>query len=426
MKIFVIGSGAREHAIIKRLTEDENTAVYCSPGNPGIWNIAKKTEVNPSNFEEIDIFCKENQIDFVFVGPEQPLAEGIANYLIERNIPVFGPKKEAAEIETSKVFAKNLMKKYRIPSAQYQVFSKNELNNAIDYLEKSNFPIVLKADGLAAGKGVVICDSFEFAKAELINIFGGTFGTAGDNIVIEEFLEGEEASIFALTDGKDYVLLPSAQDHKRALDGDLGKNTGGMGAYSPAPIINEKLLIEIENTIIKPTLKAMENEDRTFSGCLYAGLMITKDGPKVIEFNCRFGDPETEVILHLVEGNFANLTYSIAKGKIEKNWITLSQNKYSSCVVLASKGYPESFEKGFEIFGLENDLKDDIQVFHAGTKIDGNKLVTNGGRVLCVSSTAATLRESLEKNYKKINEISFQGMFFRKDIGQKAFKHLKK
>lgn len=425
MKILLIGSGAREHSLAERLHRDKNVILYSLPGNPGIWEISEKVHIDSNNFEEIKEFCRNSFINFVLVGPEQPLADGLADYLSNNGIPVFGPNKSAAEIESSKVFAKNLMHNYGIPTAKFGTFSLENETEALEFIKKTGLPIVIKADGLAAGKGVLICDTFESAKEELSNIFSGSFGSAGNNVVIEEFLEGEEASIFALTDGEDYVILPAAQDHKRILDGDLGKNTGGMGAYAPAPIITKELLENIEEEIIKPTINAMRAEGRKFIGCLYFGLMITKTGPKVIEYNCRFGDPETEAVLQLVEGDFAELLYSIAKGKIDKSLIRISQDKYVSCVVLASQGYPDSYTKGFEIAGLDKLYGENTLIYHAGTsKKDGN-IVTNGGRVLCITSVANSLQESLDMNYSAISKINFEGMYYRKDIGQKAFKHLR-
>jgi phosphoribosylamine--glycine ligase len=425
MKILIIGSGGREHAIAERLNRDSNVSLYSLPGNPGLWEISEKVSVEVSNFLEITDFCKNNLIDFVMVGPEQPLADGIADYLIENGINVFGPSQVAAEIESSKVFAKNLMRKYGIPTAKYSTFSKETELEALEFMDKTGFPIVIKADGLAAGKGVLICENYDSAKEELQSIFGGTFGDAGNSVVIEEFLVGEEASIFALTDGFDYILLPVAQDHKRAYDGDIGKNTGGMGAYAPAPIISESELEDIEEEIIKPSINAMRAEGRKFAGCLYFGLIITKDGPKVIEYNCRFGDPETEAVLQLVEGNFAELLLSISKGTIDKTQIFIAKDKFASCVVLASDGYPDAYNKGYEISGLNNDFGKNSIIFHAGTGIFDGKVVTNSGRVLCVTSSAGTLQESLDFNYNAIKKINFEGMFYRKDIGQKAFKHLK-
>jgi phosphoribosylamine--glycine ligase len=425
MKILIIGSGGREHSLAERLYREKDVELFSLPGNPGIWQIAPKVNIDTNDFSATANFCKEKGIAYVVVGPEQPLADGLADYLISKGIPVFGPTKLAAEIESSKVFAKNLMQKYGIPTAKYGTFTKQTENEALDFILKTGLPIVIKADGLAAGKGVLICETFESAKEELSEIFGGMFGSAGNSVVIEEFLVGEEASIFALTDGIDYVLLPAAQDHKRAFDGDLGKNTGGMGAYAPAPIINSNLLDEIEEEIILPSINAMRAEGRKFVGCLYFGLIITKDGPKVIEYNCRFGDPETEAVLQLVEGNFAELLYSISNGSIDKSQVKISSEKYASCVVLASGGYPDLYPKGLEISGLESDFWSNTKVFHAGTSLKDDKIVTNGGRVLCVTSVADTLQDSLDLNYNAISKIDFEGMFYRKDIGQKAFKHLK-
>lgn len=425
MKILVIGSGGREHALTERLSRDENVVLYSLPGNPGIWELSQQVSINASDFIGIVDFCRIHNIDFVLVGPEQPLADGIADYLIKENIPVFGPTKLAAEIESSKVFAKNLMRNYGIPTAKYGTFSIENEKEALEFIGKTGLPIVLKADGLAAGKGVLICETFENAKEELHNIFKGAFGSAGDKVVIEEFLEGEETSIFALTDGTDYILLPAAQDHKRIFDGDLGKNTGGMGAYAPAPIVTNELLEAIEEEIVKPTINAMRAEGRKFVGCLYFGLIITKSGPKVIEYNCRFGDPETEAVLQLVEGNFAELLLSISKGKIDRTQVEIATEKFASCVVLASAGYPDSYPKGFEIRGLEENFGSNTKVFHAGTAIRDGNIITNGGRVLCVTSAAGSLQESLDLNYSAISKISFDGMYCRKDIGQKAFKHLK-
>jgi phosphoribosylamine--glycine ligase len=311
------------------------------------------------------------------------------------------------------------MRTNNIPTANFSVFNKEDIDSAISYIADLTYPIVIKADGLAAGKGVIIAGDFEEAKQTIEEIFYGAFAEAGNKIIIEEYLQGEEASIFVLTDGDDYIILPSSQDHKRIGEGDTGKNTGGMGAYSPAPIVNSNVLQKIELEIIKPTLQAMKQSGRKFKGCLYAGLMIANDSPKVIEFNCRFGDPETQAVLQLIEGNFAQLLFSIAKGQIKKEEITLIENKFASCVVIASKGYPDKFNKGYEIFGIDN-LQNDSIIYHSGTKKEGNKILTNGGRVLCVVSVADNLAESLDKNYRTIEKIDFEGKYFRKDIGKKG------
>ncbi len=419
MKILLIGSGGRENCLADKLVNSGDVELYAAPGNPGILNFAKLAEIDINNFIEVSTFCKNERIDFVVIGPEQPLAMGIVDFLEEQGIIVFGPSKKASEIESSKSFAKNLMRDNNIPTANFSVFNKKDMDSAISYITDLTYPIVIKADGLAAGKGVVIVGDFEEAKQTIEEIFYGAFAEAGDTIIIEEYLQGEEASIFVLTDGDDYVILPSSQDHKRIGEGDTGKNTGGMGAYSPAPIVNSNVLQKIEIEIIKPTLQAMKQSGRKFKGCLYAGLMIADDSPKVIEFNCRFGDPETQAVLQLIEGNFAQLLFSIAKGNIKKEEITLIENKFASCVVIASKGYPDKFNKGYEISGIDN-LQSDSIIYHSGTKKEGNKILTNGGRVLCVVSVADNLAESLEKNYRTIEKIDFEGKYFRKDIGKKG------
>ncbi len=423
MNILVIGSGAREHAIINKF-KSSNNIIWAFPGNPGIFQIAQKTNLLSMNFEEISVFCKDNQIDLVVIGPEQPLAEGITDYLEQQNIAAFGPSKLATEIESSKVFSKTLMQKYGIPTARFRSFSKTDSIEEINEFANSlGFPIVVKADGLAAGKGVAICNDINEFEVTINDYFSGKFADAGFKIVVEEFMEGEEASIFAITDGNDYLLLPSAQDHKRIGEGDTGLNTGGMGAYSPAPIVTAKILEKIESTIIKPTLLAMQSENRIFKGCLYAGLMIDKNGnSKVVEFNARFGDPETEAVLELVEGDFAGLLYSVAIGKIDKTAIQITKNKFASCVILASKGYPETFEKGYVICGLDKIQNKNIKIYHSGTAEKDNQIVTNGGRVLAIVSADNSLKQSLDNIYETISNINFENKYYRKDIGHRALK----
>lgn len=424
MKILVIGSGAREHAIVDKLNKPENE-IWTVPGNPGIFEIAYKTEINHNNFDEVAQFCINKQIDLVVVGPEQPLADGIVDFLEERDIKVFGPSKLASEIESSKAFAKKMMKQNEIPTADFQVFRKEEREMALDLCKTICGTVVIKADGLAAGKGVAICDSYKKAEYVINEYFQGKFGNASETIVVEQFLDGDEASLFIITDGEDYIVLPSAQDHKRVFDGDLGPNTGGMGAYSPAPIITQELLKEIERLIIKPTLNGMRELGRTFRGCLYVGLMITKNGtPKVIEYNCRFGDPETQAVLQLIEGDFDKLLYSVASHKIDKNAIRLIKGSYASCVVLSSGGYPDKFETGFEIQGLQKVNSNKIKIYHAGTKLENEKLLTNGGRVLCLVSEDISLKSSLDNIYNEIVNISFNQMHYRTDIGYRALKQL--
>jgi phosphoribosylamine---glycine ligase len=352
MRVLLIGSGGREHALALKINKSSLLdKLFIMPGNPGTNNLGENTDINPSQKNEVLQFCKEAKIDLIVIGPEQPLVEGLSDFLRNENFKVFGPGKKAAEIEGSKSFAKQLMKKYNIPTAGFAVFNSDEYDDALLYLRKSKYPVVIKADGLAAGKGVLICSNFIEVENVLKEIFiDKVFGTSGDKIIIEEFLEGEEASVFAITDGTDFITLPSSQDHKRMGDNDTGKNTGGMGAYSPAPVITNQLLSMIENNIIKPTLKGMKSEGSLFSGCLYAGLMITEEGPKVIEFNCRFGDPETQVVLPLLKGDFLKLLYSSAAGKLDKDAVHY-EDGCAVCVVAASKGYPDSYEKGFEITG---------------------------------------------------------------------------
>lgn len=424
MKILVIGSGAREHAIVDKLNKPENE-IWAVPGNPGIFNIAKKTEITQFNFENVAQFCTNQKIDLVVVGPEQPLADGIVDFLEDRGIKVFGPSKLASEIESSKAFAKEMMKHFQIPTADFQIFRKEDKEIALDLCKTICGTVVIKADGLAAGKGVAICETYKSVEDTINEYFEGKFGSAGETIVVEQFLEGEEASIFVITDGEDYIILPSAQDHKRVFDGDLGSNTGGMGAYSPAPIITNTLLNKIEKLIIKPTLDGMKKLGRTFRGCLYIGLMITKDGiPKVIEYNCRFGDPETQAVLQLICGDFDELLFSVANHKIDKKSIKIIEDSFSSCVVLASGGYPEKFDTGYVIEGLQKVNSDKVKIYHAGTRLQDDELLTYGGRVLCMVSVDTSLKSSLNNIYEEISKIRFKNLHFRTDIGYKALRKL--
>lgn len=427
MNVLIIGSGGREHAIALMINKSKKLQnLFCAPGNPGTENISKNVPITFTDHESIREFCLINDIDFVVIGPEQPLVDGLADYLRNSGIKVFGPSAKAAQIEGSKTFAKRIMMEAGVPTAKYIEFSDSQFNQAINYLKDSDYPIVIKADGLAAGKGVLICNNIFEAESAVKEIFNAKiFGKSGSKIIIEEFLEGEEASIFAITDGENFICLPAAQDHKRIGDGDTGKNTGGMGAYAPAPIITAELLSEIENRIIKPTIKRMNETGNKFIGCLYAGLMITKAGPKVIEFNCRFGDPETQVVLPLLSGDLLQLLYSAADGDLDLNSVQYSGG-CSVCVVTASAGYPDSYKKGFEIVGL--DLSDEeIIIYHSGTKKLNDKILTNGGRVLGITSVLNKLEiiQAKKKAYDAIKKIHFDGMYYRKDIGEKASKYLK-
>lgn len=422
MNVLIIGSGGREHALAKKISEsDKLTKLYCAPGNPGIEWHAELVNLNISDKSEVVDFCKNEKIDLVVVGPEQPLVDGISDSLRENNIKVFGPNKKASMIEGDKSFAKQVMQKYGIPTASFKVFNKDQKQSALTYLEEINYPTVIKASGLAAGKGVTICNNEEEAAQGIIKYFDeDLFGESGHKIVIEEFLEGEEASIFVVTDGMQYVVLPSSQDHKRALDGDKGKNTGGMGAYAPAPVVTEPILLDIHESIIAPTLEGLAEENRLYNGCLYVGLMLTKDGPKVIEYNCRFGDPETQCVLPLLEGDFLELLYTAASGKINKQAVKYNGGS-SVCVVAASEGYPDNYEKGFEISGLDSQFEN-VEVYQAGTKRVDDNIVTNGGRVLGVTSVIKEndLKHAKQIAYDALSKINFTGITYRSDIADKA------
>jgi len=426
MNVLVIGSGGREHAIALKIKQSKNLkSLYCIPGNPGTESFALNFTIDVKNHKAIKNFCEVNNIELVVIGPEQPLVDGLSDHLRSAGFKVFGPSANAARIESSKAFAKKIMIDASVPTAQYVEFSTAQLSEAIKYLEPVNYPIVIKADGLAAGKGVLICNNKSEAESAIREILEHRiFGDSGDKLIIEEFLVGEEASIFAITDGERFICLPAAQDHKRIGNGDSGKNTGGMGAYAPAPIITEELLKEIETRIIKPVLDQMLSMENKFVGCLYAGLILTKSGPKVIEFNCRFGDPETQVVLPILDGDFLELLYSSAVGNLNLNAVEYSGG-CSVCVVAASKGYPDNYEKGFVINGLEK-IDDEVIVYHAGTKREDQKILTNGGRVLGVTSVLKTfdLKLAKELTYQAIHKITFDGIYFRNDIADKAIKTL--
>lgn len=426
MNVLVIGAGGREHAIALALRKSEKLKrLFCSPGNPGTKTIAENIALNISDHNNVIEFCKSNEINLVVIGPEQPLVDGLADSLRENSILVFGPSSNAARIESSKSFAKRIMNNAQVATAAYKEFYVNQFEETLDYLKGIKYPIVLKADGLAAGKGVIICGDFSEAKEAVKDFFvNKIFGSSGDKIIIEEFLTGEEASVFAITDGEDFVCLSAAQDHKRIGDNDTGKNTGGMGAYAPTPLITEKLQQKIEKEIIAPTLNELKRSGNKFIGCLYAGLIITESGPKVIEFNCRFGDPEAQVVLPLIEGDFLELLYSAANGKIEKNSVKYSGG-CSVCIVAASGGYPDKYEKGLLINGLDL-TNENIVIYHAGTiEKDGN-ILTNGGRVLGVTSVINSndLLTAKKIAYQAIEKISFDGMYYRKDISDKALKFI--
>lgn len=424
MKVALIGSGGREHAIAYKISQSPSLEkLYILPGNPGTSLLGENIKIDVSNNNDVLQFCSEKKIDLVVVGPEIPLVNGLPDLLRKNGIPVFGPDAAAAAIEGDKSFAKKLMADYLIPTAAFRTFSSSEYTEALKYINEGSLPVVIKASGLAAGKGVLICSTPEEAEQALKDCFvEKLFGDSGSKIVVEEFMTGQEASLFAVTDGTDFICLPAAQDHKRIWDNDQGKNTGGMGAYAPAPIVTPEILKQVEDTIIAPTLKAMKDEGRTFIGCLYCGLMLTSEGPKVVEFNCRFGDPETQAVLPLIEGDFVELLSSSAKGKLNKSSVSYSGGA-AVCVVAASNGYPDKYAKGFEIKGLKEAEAEDIIVFHAGTRKEGDKIVTDGGRVLGVTAVIKhnDLKECQQKAYKALETICFDNIYYRRDIAQKAF-----
>ncbi|PWN07587.1 phosphoribosylamine--glycine ligase [Rhodohalobacter mucosus] len=423
--VLLIGSGGREHAIAWKLNRSSNLGkLFIAPGNPGTDKLGLNVNLDTANFEEIASFCKEQNIDLVVVGPEVPLVDGITDYLEKENIKVFGPHKRAARLEGSKEFAKEFMVKYHIPTADYAVFSSQDFDDALTFVQsKDSYPIVLKADGLAAGKGVFICDSEEEVVDRLDKLKNrNALGGAADKLVIEEFMEGEEASVFIISDGHTSHILHNAQDHKRIGEGDTGLNTGGMGAYSPAPIMTEELLEQVKSEIVEPTITGMQLEEAAYHGILYVGLMITAQGPKVVEYNCRFGDPECQVILPSLENDFLELLVATTEQRLDEMKITIDNN-YRCCVVLASDGYPGSYEKGKSIRGLES-VDDNALIFQAGTALNGENLVTSGGRVLNVVGSGKTLKEAIEHTYKNVDTIHFDGCYFRRDIGAKGLQRI--
>lgn len=420
MNILVIGSGGREHALVWKISQSPLVEkIYAIPGNPGMENLAECVNLDNSDMMAMVKFAREKNIHLTVVGPEVNLVQGIADEFAKNNLPLFGPSKLAAELEGSKAFAKNLMEKYNIPTAFFKVCETYEVAKA--YIEEKGAPIVIKADGLAAGKGVIVAMTIEEAYDAIEKIMqDNEFGHAGARVVIEEYLEGEEASLLAFTDGQCVRPMIAAQDHKRALDGDKGLNTGGMGTYAPAPVLTEKLKQECMEKVLIPIVRAMKAEGREYKGCLYAGLMMTQKGIKVIEFNARFGDPETQVVLPLLEGDLVEILLACTNGTLEK--VSLAWKDESAvCVVMASGGYPEKYKTGIEIFGLDaaNQMENCI-VFHAGSKKSGEKIVTGGGRVLGVVACGKNLLGAQQKAYQAVAKIDFDKVHFRKDIAWRA------
>ena len=421
MKILVVGGGGREHAIVMKLAESPKVdELYCAPGNGGIAKYAKCYPVKATDVKGMVALAKELAVDLVFVAPDDPLVMGMVDAMQAEGFMTFGPKKDAAILEGSKVFSKELMKKYHIPTAAYEVF--RDPKEAEKYLRQQNvYPTVIKADGLALGKGVIIAQNENEALAAISSIMEDKiFGESGSQIVIEEFLTGPEVSVLSFTDGKTIKPMVSSMDHKRALDGDQGLNTGGMGTVAPNPYYTEEVAEQCMETIFLPTIRAMEAEGRTFQGCLYFGLMLTPNGPKVIEYNCRFGDPETQVVLPLLETDLVDIILAIWNGMLETLPIQW-KNGCAACVVMASGGYPKKYVTGLPITGLDaNGQIADCFVYHAGTKLEDGEMLTSGGRVLGVTATADTLQKALDTAYKGVKKINFQDVHYRKDIGQRA------
>ena len=417
MKILVVGGGGREHAIVKKLAQSKkNPKIYVAPGNAGTADIATNVAISVMDFDALVNFAKKEKIDLTVVGMDDPLVGGIVDRFEAEGLRVFGPRKNAAVLEGSKAFSKDLMKKYGIPTAAYENF--NDPQKAIKYLETANYPIVLKADGLALGKGVLICKTFEEAKSGIEELMiDKSFGDAGNTIVIEEFLEGREVSVLSFVDGTHYALMTSAQDHKRAKDGDEGLNTGGMGTFSPSPFYTEEVDRYCKEHIYQKTVDAMRAEGREFKGIIFYGLMLTKSGVKVLEYNARFGDPETQVVLPRMENDIIDVFEACIDGCLDKIDLKFEDNA-AVCVVLASDGYPLKYEKGKKITGLENfEGRTDIFAFHAGTKKANGDVLTNGGRVLGITAKAPTLKEARDKAYEATKLIDFENKYMRNDIG---------
>lgn len=424
MKVLVIGSGGREHAIVWKLNQSNKVdKIYCAPGNAGINKIAEAVNIKPVDIHGLIEFVKENDIGFTVVGPEAPLAIGIVDEFEKEGLKIFGTSASAARLENSKVFAKDFMKRHGIPTAKYESFSSAEKDKAVEHLKNSSYPVVIKADGLAAGKGVIIAEDFRQASETIDEFFENKiFGTAGEQIVIEEFLRGVEASVFAICDGENYIVLPPAQDHKKIGNGETGKNTGGMGAYAPATkIVTPEILERVKERIIEPVLKNMKAEGCEFKGVLYCGLMVDDNGdPFVIEFNTRFGDPETQVVLPMIKSDLLEMFITSAEGLLN-NYMLETYNMYYVCVVMASKGYPDKYEIGKEITGLDSIDKDGI-VFHAGTIVSADgKVLSAGGRVLnVVGFSGVDLKSAIDTAYRNVNKIKFDNEYFRTDIGSKG------
>ncbi|MCL2144884.1 MAG: phosphoribosylamine--glycine ligase [Endomicrobia bacterium] len=421
MKVLVIGSGGREHAVCAQfLKSSKISKVYCAPGNGGISQAAEIVNIGVSDFNELAGFVIENNIDFTFVGPEVPLAQGIVDFFEAKNLKIVGPAQAASRLESSKIYSKEFMRKYDIPTAEYRNFSNTE--EALKFLDtwEENKKAVVKADGLAAGKGVYMCSGRQDAKDAVKQMMNDkVLGEAGSNVVIEEFIDGPELSYLVFTDGESFSVMPASQDHKRVNDNDEGPNTGGMGAYAPAPLATEKLTSIIKKDIIERVIKGIKSEKLQYKGVLYVGIIMNGDKPYVLEFNCRFGDPETQAVLPLLKTDFTDICMAIVDkklGGLQIEW----ENKFAVCVVLASGGYPGKYESGYEIKGLDDIKGEDNMAFHAGTKIEDGKIATSGGRVLGITSMAGDIKSAIDKAYENVKKVSFKNMHYRKDIAGKA------
>jgi phosphoribosylamine--glycine ligase len=417
MNVFVIGGGGREHALVWKIAQSPYVEkIFCAPGNGGIDSLAECINIAVDDLKGLAHFARKNAVDLTVVGPELPLTLGIVDLFQRKHLPIFGPSRNAAQLEGSKAFTKQFLAKYQIPSADFHVFEDSK--KAMRHIQQNDPPFVLKADGLAAGKGVLICHSRNDAYQGIDDIMvSKQFGKAGNRLVIEDFMAGEEASLLAITDGEHYLVLPPAQDHKAIFEGDKGPNTGGMGAYAPAPVIHKALLAQIKEQIIEPAIRGMQAENRPYRGVLYAGLMITQEKPKVVEFNCRFGDPEIQAILPLLKTDIVDLMMEVVDRRLKPREPEIFPES-CICVIMASGGYPGNYQKGKPILGL--DQVEDVHVFHAGTRREGDQILTAGGRVLGVTSTGKTFMEAREKVYHAVGKIAFDGAYYRKDIGYRA------
>ncbi len=425
MNVLLLGSGGREHAMAWSIAKsDKLDNLFIAPGNPGTAQVGTNVDIDLADFEAVLAFIEEHDIALTVVGPEKPLVDGITDFLEEKGHKVFGPSKVAAQLEGSKKFANEFMKENRIPTADFQTYSRDEFDKALKVIKsKDEYPVVLKADGLAGGKGVFICESAEEVEKRLNELKeDDRFEDAAQKLVVEDFLRGDEASVFVISDGKTAKVLHYAQDHKRIGEGDTGLNTGGMGAYCPTPVIGDRMLQRVEKEIILPTISAMLLDENPYKGILYCGLMITEDGPKVVEFNCRLGDPEAQAVLPSLESDFLDLMDAAVNEQLNTKEVKID-NKYRCCVVMASDGYPLDYEKDKEITGIE-DVSEDALVFHAGTKNEEDKIYSDGGRVLSVVGAGNSLQESIKNTYTEVKKIDFDNKYYRSDIGTKGLKYI--